>query len=172
MSYPSMSNYREILQNPKVAFKNSELQNGDIKATPLGLPALISGGFALTACLTTKHNGNKWAIRCFHKEVPDLQERYQYISDFLRKQTDKFFVTFEYQHEGINFQGTWYPIVKMDWIEGASLNEYIEDNLNKPHHLEALANKLQQMSKRLDLLKMSHGDLQHGNILIRKLISI
>ncbi|AFY83371.1 hypothetical protein Oscil6304_3816 [Oscillatoria acuminata PCC 6304] len=163
-----MSDYREVLQNPRVAFKNPELQTANVKQTPLGLPVLVSGGFALTTCVTTKTNGHntKWAIRCFHKEVPDLQERYQYISNFLQKQTDKFFVNFHYEPEGIQVRGSWYPIVKMAWVEGDALNEYIEDNLNKPTSLSNLAEQVKLISKRLHELKMSHGDLQHGNMLV------
>lgn len=164
-----MSDYREVLQIPKVAFQSSELQNASVKQTPLGLPSLVSGGFALTACLTTQTNGMKstWAIRCFHKEVLDLQERYQYISNFLQNKTDDFFVKFKYETEGINVQGKWYPIVKMAWVQGDSLSEYIQDNLNNFTRLNSLANQVQTISKRLRELKMAHGDIQHGNVLVR-----
>lgn len=164
-----MSDYREVLQIPKVAFQSSELQNASVKQTPLGLPSLVSGGFALTACLTTQTNGMKstWAIRCFHKEVLDLQERYQYISNFLQNKTDDFFVKFKYETEGINVQGKWYPIVKMAWVQGNSLSEYIQDNLNNFARLNSLANQVQTISKRLRELKMAHGDIQHGNVLVR-----
>lgn len=163
-----MTDYNEVLQNPKVAFKSPELQSANIEQTPLGLPRLVSGGFALTACATTQTTGhrNKWAIRCFHKEAPDLQERYQHISDFLQKQTDNFFVKFQYEPESIRVRGTWYPIVKMAWVDGDSLNEYIEDNLNNPQHLRNLAEQFKLISKRLHELNMGHGDLQHGNILV------
>jgi|GEM_PF-1159448 len=162
-----MTDYNEVLQNPKVAFKSPELQSANIEQTPLGLPRLVSGGFALTACATqTTGHRNKWAIRCFHREAPDLQERYQHISDFLQKQTDNFFVKFQYEPESIRVRGTWYPIVKMAWVDGASLNEYIEDNLNNPQHLRNLAEQFKLISKRLHELNMGHGDLQHGNILV------
>ncbi len=162
-----MTDYNEVLQNPKVAFKSPELQSANIEQTPLGLPRLVSGGFALTACATqTTGHRNKWAIRCFHKEAPDLQERYQHISDFLQKQTDNFFVKFQYEPESIRVRGTWYPIVKMAWIDGDSLNEYIEDNLNNPQHLRNLAEQFKLISKRLHELNIGHGDLQHGNILV------
>ncbi|HAJ62692.1 MAG TPA: hypothetical protein DCP31_28520, partial [Cyanobacteria bacterium UBA8543] len=166
MSYPSMSEYREVLQNPRLAFKESELQNATVKQTPLGLPSLVSGGFALTACLTTQ-TGSRWAIRCFHKEVPDLQERYRYISNFLQNTNDIFFVKFKYEPEGIKVRGSWYPIVKMAWVDGQSLNGYIEDNLSQPSRLQGLADQIKQVSARLHALKMAHGDLQHGNILVR-----
>lgn len=170
MPYPSMSEYREVLQIPKASFRSPELQDAIVKQTPLGLPYLVSGGFALTACLTTQVNATNttWAIRCFHKEVPDLQERYRYISNFLQNKNDDFFVKFKYEVEGIKVQEKWYPIVKMAWVEGKSLSEYIQDNINNPTLLNNLANQVQAISQRLCELKMAHGDIQHGNVLVRK----
>lgn len=164
-----MSEYREVLQNPQIAFKNPELKNGTVKETPLGLPALVSGGFALTACVTTRSQGQqrKWAVRCFHKQVPDLQERYQYISNFLRRQTNQFFVSFEYESHGIQVRGNWLPILKMAWVDGDSLNQYIENNLKNSQRLQQLAEQIELVSRRLEQLGMAHGDLQHGNILVR-----
>ncbi|MEA5595735.1 CFI-box-CTERM domain-containing protein [Rivularia sp. UHCC 0363] len=164
-----MSDYREVLQTPKASFKSFELQDASVKQTPLGLPSLVSGGFALTACLTTQTNGTKstWAIRCFHKEVPDLQERYQYISNFLQNKNDDFFVKFKYETEGIKVQGKSYPIVRMAWVEGKSLSEYIQDNLNNYTQLNNLASQVKAISQRLRELKMAHGDIQHGNVLVR-----
>ncbi len=164
-----MSDYRDVIQNPKIAFKNYELQNGIVKQTPLGLPFLVSGGFALTACVTTQVNGtgSKWAIRCFHKEVIDLQERYQYISNFLQNKNYDFFVNFQYEIEGIQFQSKWYPIVKMAWVEGISLSEYIQDNLENSICLNNLTNQIKLISHQLNALKMAHGDIQHGNVLVR-----
>jgi hypothetical protein len=161
-----MSDYREVLQNPRVAFEEIELQNATVKQTPLGLPSLVSGGFALTACLTTQ-KGSRWAIRCFHKEVPDLQERYKYISSFLNSINEDFFVKFEYQTNGIKVRNTFYPIVKMAWVDGQSLSEYVEDNLNKPAVLTQLTEQIKVISSKLRKFKAAHGDLQHGNILVR-----
>lgn len=161
-----MSEYREVLQNPRLAFKEPELQNATVRQTPLGLPSLVSGGFALTACLTTQA-GDRLAIRCFHKEVPDLQERYRYISNFLYNTNDDFFVRFEYQPQGIKVSGSSYPIVKMAWVDGQSLSEYIEDNLSNASVLLRLADQIKLIDAKLRALKMAHGDLQHGNILVR-----
>ena len=169
MPYPSMSDYREAIQAPKIAFKSYEFQQGIVKQNQLGLPLLVSGGFALTACLTNNNNGKpiKWAVRFFHKEVPDLQERYGYISKFLQGKTDNFFVGFIYEPEGIKVQGNWYPIVKMDWVDGKALSEYIDNEITNPSRLNNLSNQLKLISKRLNELKIGHGDLQHGNILVR-----
>jgi len=58
-----MSEYREALQHPQIAFKSTDLKNGEVKQTPLGLPLLVSGGFALTACVTTLANSRTHHLR-------------------------------------------------------------------------------------------------------------
>ncbi|NJM86329.1 MAG: hypothetical protein HC847_03025 [Hydrococcus sp. RU_2_2] len=166
---PSMFKYREALQNPQIAFKEPDLKHGVIEQTPLGLPRLVSGGFALTACVTTQTDGRQstWAIRCFHKQARDLQERYQYISNFLQSKNEQFFVKFNYEAEGIKVGSNWYPIVRMAWVDGQPFNEFIEANLRNPSCLKDLARQIELMSNRLQDLGMAHGDLQHGNILVR-----
>jgi len=164
-----MSDYREVLQNPQVCFNNPELQKASLQNNPLGLPVLVSGGFALTACATVNVSGNRsqLAIRCFHKEVIDLQERYQYISNFLNSQNEDFFVNFTYEPQGIRVQGKSYPIIKMAWVNGIPLDRYIENHIKEPNRLLALLDEIKYISIRLSQLKMAHGDLQHGNILVR-----
>jgi hypothetical protein len=164
-----MSEYREALQHPQIAFKEPDLKQGVVKQTPLGLPLLVSGGFALTACVTTQKNGlqSAWAIRCFHKHAPDLQDRYERISKFLQDKNEKFFVKFNYQPEGIKVGNNWHPIVRMAWVEGEPFHEFVEANLSNPSCLQNLAEQIKLMSNRLQDLRMAHGDLQHGNILVR-----
>ena len=168
MPYPSMSDYREVMQNPQVCFNNIELQKASLKKNPLGLPVLVSGGFALTACATLYSSGNisQWAIRCFHKEAANLQQRYQYISKFLNSQNEDFFINFTYEPQGIRVQGKSYPIIKMAWVDGIPLDRYIETYIKEPQRLLALAEEIKRISIKLSQLQMAHGDLQHGNILI------
>jgi RIO1 family len=166
---PSMSEYREALQHPQIAFKEPDLKQGVVEQTPLGLPKLVSGGFALTACVTTQTGGrqSKWAIRCFHKQAADLQDRYSRISNFLRDKNEEFFVNFNYEPEGIRVGSNWHPIVRMAWVEGKPFHEFIEASLSNPSNIQNLAEQVKLMSKRLRELGMAHGDLQHGNILVR-----
>jgi tetratricopeptide (TPR) repeat protein len=166
---PKMFEYREVLQHPQSAFKETDLQQGKVEQTPLGLPKLVTGGFALTACVKTQIGGRQstWAIRCFHKQASDLQDRYERISQFLQDRTEEFFVKFNYQPEGIKVGNNWHPIVRMDWVEGQPLHEFVEANLSNPSRLQNLAEQIKLMSKRLRELGMAHGDLQHGNILVR-----
>ena len=47
------------------------------------------------------------------------------------------------------------------------MKKYIADNLSRPSALESLARAFLEMTRELHEQGISHGDLQHGNILIR-----
>jgi hypothetical protein len=53
MPYPQIVEYNEAVQHPAQAFVDSELKRGSVKETNLGLPLVLSGGFALTYTLST-----------------------------------------------------------------------------------------------------------------------
>ena len=54
----------------------------------------------------------------------------------------------------------------MEWFNFDLLKGYIEKNLNNKQKLQALAENFKVMCNDLHRHKISHGDLQHGNILV------
>ena len=75
-------------------------------------------------------------------------------------------VEFHYLEEGIRIHGQWYPLVKMRWVEGFTLNDFIRQHLDKPALLERLAQMWIRLGEELRDADMAHGDLQHGNVLL------
>ena len=75
-------------------------------------------------------------------------------------------VKFHYLEEGIRIHGQWYPLVKMRWVEGFTLNDFIREQLDKPALLERLAQMWIRLGEELRDASMAHGDLQHGNVLL------
>ena len=69
---------------------------------------------------------------------PGLRERYQEISRYLQQAKLPFTVEFTYLEQGIRIRGQWYPILKMQWVEGFTLNEFVRRQLDKPAMLAAL----------------------------------
>src|SRR5262249_17487417 len=74
-------------------------------------------------------------------------------------------VDFQYLEQGIRVRGQWYPILKMHWIDGFLLNEFVRDNIDKPALLQQLIQLWARMGRRLREVNIAHGDLQHGNVL-------
>src|SRR6266850_724274 len=103
MSWPTLQDYNEAVQNPRSAFSDSDLQNGQAELTQLGLPRAIAGNFACVYKIQT--SGQRWAARCFSSEVSDQQRRYEVISTYLAKVALPYTVQFTYIPTGIKVQG-------------------------------------------------------------------
>jgi len=112
-------------------------------------------------------------VRCFSKYDPG-QRRYAAISRFLNEHRAEFFVPTEYRPQGILVNGRWFPITKTLWVEGDTLEVFIDENISKRQAIRNLLDQFQRLVATLEDLGVAHGDLQHGNILIsnRKLVLI
>ena len=165
MGWPTPQEYNEAIQNPRSAFADAELQAGQPVLTPLGLPRPITGAFASVYQLVCA-NQRTYAVRCFLREFGDQQERYAAISTHLANKRLPYMTNFTYLAQGIRVGGRWYPILKMEWLEGDALQVYIERNLDNPAALLNLAEQWVMMTKQLRTAQIGHGDLQHGNVIV------
>jgi len=161
---PSPDEYREAVQNPRFCFKDPELQGGAALTDKLGLPRAFSGQFAVVFRLDC--GGRSYAVRCFTTHHPDQEERYAAIDAYLRQHQLPCMVQFEYQPQGIRLRGQWYPILKMEWVEGQTLDQFVFANLHNPQALRQLAENFWSILAFLEQHDIAHGDLQHGNILV------
>jgi hypothetical protein len=164
VTWPNPNQYAEAIQNPKQCFADPALQRGTVVLNKYRLPRPISGNFATV--FEVAGSGRKWAVRCFLREGTNLQQRYAAITEHLSRNPLGCMVGFEYLPQGIRVGAKWFPILKMDWMLGAPLDRYIEDHLNAPAKLEALANQWLILCRSLRQADLAHGDLQHGNILV------
>ena len=73
---------------------------------------------------------------------------------------------FEYIDHGILVKGKWYPILKMEWLEGQTLGEYVEKNRKNSQTMEDMAEKFKKMAKELKKRGISHCDLHDQNIMV------
>lgn len=124
-----------------------------------------SGGFCVVFPYTTP--SGKYAVRCWHAEVKDAKDRTQKIAAALKMTSLPYFVGFEYVNDGILTRMGKQPIVLMDWVEARPIKKYIAQNLRNTAKLEALAANFLKMVSDLHKENFSHGDLQHGNIMVR-----
>ena len=164
-TYPTGGQYQEALQNPTTCFKDRVLLGGKPTVDTLGLPKPISGNFASVFTIGGA-DGRRWAVKCFTRYVADQEVRYQRISQTLAGVNKPWRVPFDYVPDGILCRGSWYPILKMEWIEANGLIAFIEAHLWQPPVLADLADKFARMMSDLSQLGIAHGDLQHGNLLV------
>lgn len=164
--WPSPQDYAEAIQTPLLSLADSELRAGQVELNAFGLPRCLSGAFATVFCMQC--DGKKVAVRCFLSDIKEQEERYAEISKFVLSDSLPYTVAFEYQKRGIQVNGEWYPILKMEWVDGVTLATYLE-KVKDPDIFGMLAGYFKQMTLELNRAGISHGDLQHDNILIQDL---
>ncbi len=164
MTWPQATDYNAAVQNPRLCFGDDDLRDGQVVGDLLGLPRPHSGNFADVYQIQGADK-QSWAVKCFTRPVTGLRPRYQAITEHLRQTQRAFMVEFRYLDEGICIRGQWFPIVKMRWVEGFTLNDFICRQLDKPAVLERLARMWLRLGQELRDAGMAHGDLQHGSVL-------
>lgn len=165
MSWPLSQDYNEAVQNPLSTFSDPELKQSEVATNDLGLPMPCSGNFADVYELNHPAGG-KWAVKCFTRQIPGIQDRYLKISNYLQKCRLPFIVQFNFLEQGVKVRGQWYPILKMDWVEGLSLNEFVDDYVDRPRILQSLCDMWVKLATGLREARLAHCDLQHGNVLL------
>ncbi len=167
VNWPSPQDYHESIQNPSSCFAARELKIGVTELDNLGMPKVSSGAFA--SVYRVKSSTGDRAVRCFLHPIKDQEYRYKMLSNFIDPAVLPWMVSFEYLPEGIRVGADLFPILMMDWVEGTPLNIYVAElcaNFDKAR-LEQLRNKFMRMCHGLRIAGVAHGDLQHGNILVR-----
>jgi hypothetical protein len=138
MAWPKPTDFIEAVQDLRGCAGDEELRGGEVARTPLGLPMLWSGNFADVFKIHCPATGNTWALKCFTREVRGLQDRYRNIAAHLEQSRLPFTVDFQYLERGLRIGGGWYPVLKMRWVEGLTLAEFVEEHLQRPANLRML----------------------------------
>jgi len=161
---PSLDLYNEAVQNPRVAFSDSQLRGGTVQTNGLGLPLALGGGFAIT--YNIRASGRTFAVRVFHKDSAGLESRYRSVSAELSRVASPYFVQFEYQANGIIVNGSPYPIVKMEWAAGETLGSYLETRYSDRSSMQVLQRAFRELASHLRSRGIAHGDVQTGNVMV------
>ena len=168
--WPSAVQFSEAVQNPKTCFSDPELRSGSIAVDKLGMPFAASGQFAVVFKLKVANRTH--AIRCFTRDLGDRAARYQAIDSHLasctgdNRSVSRYLAGFEYDRDGIAVGGRRYPILIMDWIEGCTLDIYVEQVIGNTETLLNVASEWLRLIKALKDTRIAHGDLQHGNVIV------
>jgi serine/threonine protein kinase len=164
MAFPSRTEIVTAMKNPQTCYKAKELIGGKVLYNRTNV-IQYAGGYT-TVFPFVDSSGKKVAIRCWCADIGDARKRSSAISDYLSKGQNPYFVNFKYVENAILINGTLQSIVVMDWVEGKPLKEYISDNCNS-FVISALAEKFKLMIADFHKRNIAHGDLQHGNILVK-----
>jgi hypothetical protein len=164
-AWPSSNDYTAAIQSPQICFRDSDLKSAAVERNRLTrMPKVWTGNFAQVYELTGP--SKRVAVKCFTRSAADLTQRYSELSKAIAASKLPYFVDFRYIPDEMLVNGQRYPVVKMQWIEGDSLDKFVEAHLFRPRALVALAGSLMTMVRDLEYWQLAHGDLQHGNLVI------
>jgi hypothetical protein len=149
MAWPKATDFIESVQDLRAALDDEELRCGEVVCTPLGLPILWSGNFADVFKIHCPATGNTWALKCFTRQIRGLQRRYREVAGCLGQARLPFTVDFQYLEEGIRVGGGRFPVLKMRWVDGLSLNQFVEEQLQRPANLRLLLDLWVKLAVRL-----------------------
>lgn len=164
---PTAFDYVARISNWQKCMTDPELVSSEPCHTPGGDLWQDSGGFA-TVFRFRLPAGEYKAVRCFTRELPGIQERYERIDEHLRQHPTASMVGFEFVSEGILTAEGWKPIVKMSWADGVRLDSFMGDAVRRSDGA-ALASLEESWSELLSELldnEIAHGDLHPSNILV------
>src|SRR5208283_5129271 len=86
--------------------------------------------------------------------------------NYLKELQLPFMVEFQFLEQGIRIRNQWYPVLKMHWVEGFTLNGFVKEHLDKPQVLQTLCQIWVKLALRMRQASLAHCDLQHGNVLL------
>lgn len=162
---PSCEDYITSIEVPKLV-KATELDGGSVVRFN-GSPILYAGGFCVVFPYILS-NSKKVAVRCWTAHITDADKRSKTIASELKRSHLPYFVEFTFIPQGIATSKGVFPIVIMDWVEALTLKEYVKKHISQSSIILRLADQFKSMASDLHKFSFSHGDLQHGNIMVTK----
>ena len=165
-NYPTIGEYNQLIQKKGGnAFRSLYGINLiPSRTTPIKVYLFGSGAFA--AVFKGSMDGRIYAIRCFLSAEYETINRYKSICSYLKNISSSWKTECEFIEDEISINGNSYPILKMEWMNGLLINQFVTNHLSENNVLSELQAQLVSVSEDLERNKIGHGDIQCGNIII------
>lgn len=175
-SWPSGQDYEQSFQMMKVSLNPSvgTVSKWDPVKNPKtpGWYVFASGNYGSIYKIKDE-NDKYFALKCFTRNSANLNERYLKISNYLSNKAKdvNFLAHFRYYEDGIRTrksQNFFFPLLKMEWMDGVTLNRFIQSHIADPKILKQISENLLFEIQKLQDIGISHGDLAGDNIIVTK----
>lgn len=163
---PSRTDVITAIRNPQVSYKVPELIGGSV--IQKGSRVIQYSGGYTTVFPFIDRNSRKVAVRCWIADIGEAKKRTQTIANYLTGLNSSYFAGFAYVENALLVKGNLMPVVVMEWVEGDTLKEYINVHVHDSNAVLAIAEKFKSMVLYFHQNNIAHGDLQHGNIMVKK----
>ena len=168
MGLPADSDYYEAIQHPLRCFRDDALRRGQAGLDPQGKPLVRHGRYAEVYEVRCAGGHERWAVKCYTRALAGSKLRYQALHEHLLGIDCPGIVQAEWLNQGISIRGRWLPAVKMRWVEGRRLNDYVREFCDQPQVLLELAGLWKDLSGQLRRVGLAHGNLQHDHVLVSR----
>ena len=164
--YPAAGDYYKAVQAPSRSFTVPKLQAAEFVWDSLG-PTLARGSSAVVFQASVQ--GKPQALRCYIRNDASSRDRYSALDAYLAGHDLSPYVSGTTWLDGaITVNRAAWPVLTMDWIDGRTLNEYVDFLVagSNTVALTTLAVRWRELVTLLQRSEFAHGDLQHGNIMV------
>lgn len=165
--YPTPEEYMKAVQRQD-CFTADELRGLELVVHPVyGIPMPAAGTSAVV--FKAMADGRPQALRFFTRDDVSSGERYGALREHFTSTGLQDVVALpRWVDGGIRVNGRDWPVVRMQWVEGHTLNRHVDELVERADTaaLAALAGSWRDLVTRIQRAEFAHGDLQHGNVLV------
>jgi WD40 repeat protein len=173
MLFPTASEYMDALENCSESM--SKLRSLVPERDRYGKIFRSNGGLAVVFKMRDQTTGRIYALKCFHKTIPDIAKSYRSISRFLDEVRSDYVVKYRFLESEIwvstsQTEETLFPVMLMDWVDGVTLREAVRQAAENEDcsQLRRIAHRFDEMSLWLLDQDFAHTDLKAENIIMTK----
>lgn len=165
---PSDVDYTEAIRSRRRTLRVADLAAAPFARNDADTWLLAIPGENAVVC-RAETAGGPTAVRFFTFMDDDTRARYQILARFLpHAGLEKWLTPPVWVDEAIEVRGRLWPLVRMPWVPGRTLEAYVEHCVMTGDQaaLGRLTVAWREMVVALQAAGFAHGDLQHGNVLV------
>ncbi len=171
-TWPDRATYAALMQHPDHHLTDPELAGASYARGALGMLASWNGARAMVFKAELRP-GEHCAVRFLLNDEPSAGVRYDALDRHLSVNPVPSMVRTRWLPEGVRHGSSSYPVIKMDWVDGAPLDPYLEETLSGAGgaaRVHQLADAWLLTCRRLTDAQVSHGDVHAGNTMVTQVI--
>ena len=176
IDWPNTDQIDSAISNLKEKSARDEIRYFEVVEDMMGLPLSFPGQFARVYKMQDIKNNKKiTALRFFSKKKKGSMNRYRILHEYFEPYSEKdllnFFIDFNFVKDAVNItvnkEQISFPVIKMDWIEGETLEKFLQDHSNK-RKIKKIKINFKKIIDEMEHHEIAHGDLHPKNMIITK----